>query len=132
MKKSYLTKTKDERETQTRASLSNVRMSANKTRRVINRIRGCSHEQALVLPEFMPYKACYFVLQSIISAAANANNNFDSGFNKSDLFVSDAHVGNAPCLKRSRPRAQGRGYPIRKPTCHVTAKLMLGNRPQKE
>nr|UTS57001.1 ribosomal protein L22 [Schizaea tenella] len=125
MKESYITKTKYGWKMQTKASLNNVRTSANKIRRVINQIRGSSYEKALVPLEFMPYKACYFILQSILSAAANASNNCDSGFNKSDFFISEAHVDNATCLKRFRPRAQGRGYPVRKPTCHVTVKLML-------
>nr|YP_010463847.1 ribosomal protein L22 [Anemia phyllitidis]UUL71113.1 ribosomal protein L22 [Anemia phyllitidis] len=118
-------KTKIEWGTETRASLRNIRISASKTRRVLNQIRGCSYEQALVSLEFMPYKACYFVLQLILSAAANANNKYNNKLSKSNLFISEACVDNATCLKRFRPRAQGRGYPIRKPTCHIIVKLAL-------
>nr|YP_009424160.1 ribosomal protein L22 [Schizaea pectinata]APT66093.1 ribosomal protein L22 [Schizaea pectinata] len=132
MKESDIRKIGDGWKIQTKASLSNVRTSANKTRRVINQIRGCSYEQALVLLEFMPYKACYFVLQPILSAAANASASCESGFDKSNFFISEAHVGNATSLRRSRPRAQGRGYPVRKPTCHVTVKLMLRDQTEKK
>nr|YP_009920807.1 ribosomal protein L22 [Woodwardia japonica]QMS48657.1 ribosomal protein L22 [Woodwardia japonica] len=104
-----------------RASGKNIRASAIKIRRITDRIRGCSYGEALVLPEFMPYKTCYLMSQLILSAAANANANF--GLNKSDLFISEARVENSTYLKRFRPRAQGRGYPIKKPTCKVTIKL---------
>nr|YP_010038615.1 ribosomal protein L22 [Drynaria acuminata]QOY24965.1 ribosomal protein L22 [Drynaria acuminata] len=66
----------------------NIRVSAIKMRRILNQIRGCSYGEALVLPEFMPYKTCFVVSQLILSAAANANANF--GLNKSDLFISEA------------------------------------------
>ena len=66
----------------------NIRVSAIKIRRILNRIRGCSYGEALVLPEFMPYKTCFVVSQLILSAAANASANF--GLNKSDLFISEA------------------------------------------
>lgn len=71
-----------------RALGKNIRVSATKIRRILGRIRGCSYGEALVLPEFMPYKTCYLVSQLILSAAANATTNF--GLNKSDLFISEA------------------------------------------
>nr|YP_009548444.1 ribosomal protein L22 [Pityrogramma trifoliata]AYW15265.1 ribosomal protein L22 [Pityrogramma trifoliata] len=98
----------------------NMRVSVNKMRRIIDRIRNCSYEEALVSLEFMPYRACYLVSQLVLSAAANASTNF--GWNKADLFISEAWVDNSTYLRRFRPRAQGRGYPIRKPTCKVTIK----------
>nr|UTJ90092.1 ribosomal protein L22 [Actinostachys digitata] len=128
MKESYIAKTNDEWKTQTKASLSNVRTSVNKTRRVLNQIRGCSYEQALVLLEFMPYKACYFILQLILSAAGSINNNCGRRINKSDLFIGEAHADNVACLKRFRPRARGRGYPVHKPICRITVTSTLGNR----
>nr|AXX76488.1 ribosomal protein L22 [Dipteris conjugata] len=103
------------------ASSRRVNMSSTKVRRVINQIRNCSYEQALVLLEFMPRRACHPILQLILSAAANANNNY--GLTKSNSFISEARVDNGTSLKRFRPRAQGRGYPIRKPTCHVITKM---------
>nr|YP_009425851.1 ribosomal protein L22 [Deparia lancea]ASU94521.1 ribosomal protein L22 [Deparia lancea] len=103
-----------------RALGKNIRVSAIKIRRITDRIRGCSYGEALVLPESMPYKTCYLISQLIFSAAANAKTNF--GLEKSDLFISEARVENSTYLKRFRPRAQGRGYPIKKPTRKVTIK----------
>jgi large subunit ribosomal protein L22 len=105
------------------ASAKNIRMSAAKVRRVAEQIQGCSYEEALVSPEFMPYKACYMISQLVLSAAANATSNL--GFKKTNLFISEIRVDNSTYLKRFRPRAQGRGYPIRKPTCRITIKSNL-------
>jgi len=100
------------------ASNKHIRMSPDKVRRVVNQIRGRSYEQALMILEFMPYRACNPILKLLSSAAANANHNF--GLNKSDLFINIIQVNKGSFLKRLQPRAQGRGYPIHKPTCHIT------------
>mmetsp|Transcript_58029 Transcript_58029/g.184400 ORF Transcript_58029/g.184400 Transcript_58029/m.184400 type:complete len:98 (+) Transcript_58029:810-1103(+) len=67
--------------------------------------------------EFMPYRACDNVLKVLYSAAANAKNN--KGMSKAKLYVKAVTVDGGPVLKRFRPRAQGRGFPIRKPTCSI-------------
>jgi large subunit ribosomal protein L22 len=100
-----------------------IRMSPDKVRRVANQIRGRSYEQALMILEFMPYRACNPILKLLSSAAANANHNF--GLNKSDLFVNVIQINKGNFLKRLQPRAQGRGYPIHKPSCHITIVMGL-------
>mmetsp|Transcript_10417 Transcript_10417/g.21683 ORF Transcript_10417/g.21683 Transcript_10417/m.21683 type:complete len:118 (+) Transcript_10417:285-638(+) len=99
------------------AYVRNVRMSPFKVRRVLDQIRGRSYEEALMILEFMPYRACKPVLKVLASAAANAKHN--QGVTKSTLFVSEAQANQGPKMKRFRPRAQGRGFPIQKPTCHI-------------
>ena len=101
-----------------RALAKHIRMSAYKARRVVNQIRGRSYEQALMILEFMPYRACYPILQLVSSAAANASHNLN--INRVNLIISEAKVDEGAILKRFQPRAQGRGYPIHKPTCHIT------------
>jgi len=101
-----------------RALAKHIRMSAHKARRVVNQIRGRSYEQALMILEFMPYRACYPILQLVSSAAANASHNLN--LNRANLIISEAKVDEGAILKRFQPRAQGRGYPIHKPTCHIT------------
>jgi large subunit ribosomal protein L22 len=95
-----------------------VRMSPRKARRVLDQIRGRSYREALIILEFMPFKACEPILKVLRSAAANAENN--NGFDRSNLQISQAYADQGPSLKRYRPRAQGRAYQIRKPTCHIT------------
>ena len=100
-------------------------MSPNKVRRVLNQIRGKDYKEALMLLEFMPYRACGPVWQVVYSAAANAQNNLN--INKDNLYISEAYADQGPVLRRFRPRAQGTGYGIRKPTCHIGIKLDVKN-----
>ncbi|CAM9095642.1 unnamed protein product [Discosporangium mesarthrocarpum] len=95
-----------------------IRISATKVRRVLNQIRGRSYLEALIILEFMPYRACGPIWQVLNSAAANAENNFN--LNKENLNIKLVFADQGPVLRRFRPRAKGRGYQIRKPTCHIT------------
>ena len=95
-----------------------VRMSPRKVRRVLDQIRGKSYRDALIILEFMPYKACEPIIKVLRSAVANAEHN--NGLDPASLVVSEAFADAGPTLKRFRPRAQGRAYQIRKPTCHIT------------
>ena len=95
-----------------------IRMSPRKVRRVLDQIRGRSYREALIILEFMPYRACEPILKTLRSAAANAEHN--NGFDRTSLVVSTAYADMGPKLKRFRPRAQGRAYQIQKPTCHIT------------
>ncbi|HLP91970.1 MAG TPA: 50S ribosomal protein L22 [Nostocaceae cyanobacterium] len=95
-----------------------IRMSPYKVRRVLDQIRGQSYREALIMLEFMPYRACEPILKVLRSAAANAEHN--AGLDRADLVITQAYADQGPVLKRFQPRAQGRAYQIRKPTCHIT------------
>ena len=97
------------------------RGSALKVRRVLDQIRGRSYEEALMILEYMPYKACEPVIKTLLSAASNAKNNL--GMKKKDLYVSECFADEGPVMKRYRPRAQGRANRILKPTVHITVKV---------
>nr|YP_009660382.1 ribosomal protein L22 [Woodfordia fruticosa]QCS00275.1 ribosomal protein L22 [Woodfordia fruticosa] len=94
-----------------------ISMSAHKARRVIDQIRGRSYEETLMILELMPYRACYPIFKLVYSAAANASHNM--GFNQASLVISKAEVNEGTTLKKLKPRARGRSYPIRRPTCHI-------------
>nr|YP_009717556.1 ribosomal protein L22 [Kageneckia angustifolia]QGM83231.1 ribosomal protein L22 [Kageneckia angustifolia] len=96
-------------------------MSAHKARRVIDQIRGRSYEETLMILELMPYRACYAILKLVYSAAANANHN--KGLNEKNLIISKAEVNEGTTVKKLKPRARGRGYPIKRSTCHITIVL---------
>ncbi len=104
--------------TETKAIARYIRMSPHKVRRVLDQIRGQSYREALIILEFMPYRACDPVLKALRSAAANAEHN--EGLDRANLVISQAYADQGPALRRFRPRAQGRAYQIRKPTCHIT------------
>jgi len=98
-----------------------IRMSPYKVRRVLDQIRGRSYREALIVLEFMPYAACEPILKVLRSAVANAEHNV--GLDPKKLVVSQAYADQGSTLKRFRPRAQGRAYQIRKPTCHITVSV---------
>ncbi|MBE9169495.1 50S ribosomal protein L22 [Pleurocapsales cyanobacterium LEGE 06147] len=103
---------------ETKAIARYIRMSPYKVRRVLDQIRGRQYREALIILEFMPYKSCELILKVLRSAVANAEHN--EGLDPATLVVSKAYADGGPVLKRYRPRAQGRAYQIRKPTCHIT------------
>jgi large subunit ribosomal protein L22 len=102
-----------------------IRISPSKVRRVLNQIRGCTYEEALILLEFLPYRACEPIWQVVQSAAANAENKY--GLNKENLIIANTFVSPGPTLRRFRPRAQGRAFAIKKRTCHITAIVEIKN-----
>nr|YP_010981571.1 ribosomal protein L22 [Gironniera nervosa]WOE90748.1 ribosomal protein L22 [Gironniera nervosa] len=98
-----------------------ISISSHKARRVINQIRGRSYVETLMILELMPYRACYPILKLVYSAAANAKHNM--GFNEASLIISKAEVNEGNTMKKLKPRARGRGYPIKRATCHITIVL---------
>nr|WAJ49350.1 ribosomal protein L22 [Correa glabra] len=96
-------------------------MSAHKARRVIDQIRGRSYEEALMILQLMPYRACYPIPKLVYSAAANGIHNL--GFNEASLFIIKAEVNKGPTPKRLKPRALGRSSMSKRRTCHITIVL---------
>ena len=95
-----------------------LRASTRKTRLVTEAIKGKPVEEAAALLKFMPQHAAHDVLAVLKSATANAENNHN--LYAEDLIVADAQANEGPTIKRWRPRAQGRAFPIHKPMTHIT------------
>ena len=95
-----------------------VRGSTRKARLVTDAIRGRSVEEAAALLRFMPQHAAKDVAGVLKSAAANAENNHNLAAD--ELRVVDARADKGPTIKRWRPRAQGRAFPIHKGVTHIT------------
>lgn len=109
--------------TESKAAAKYLRLSSNKARRVLEQIKGKKYSDAILILKFMPYRACKSITKILESAANNLlNKNIDS-INKNDLIVKNAFADDGPKLKRFQPRAQGRAFPIHKPTCHITIEL---------
>jgi len=95
-----------------------IRRSTRKTRLVTQAIVGRPVEEAAAILQFMPQGAARDVARVLKSATANAENNHD--LPADELFVAEATANEGPTVKRWRPRAQGRAFPINKPMTHVT------------
>nr|YP_009570989.1 ribosomal protein L22 [Quintinia verdonii]QBC69554.1 ribosomal protein L22 [Quintinia verdonii] len=106
------------RKTEVYALGQHISMSAHKARRVIDQIRGRSYEETLMILELMPYRACYLIFKLVYSAAANAS--YNMGSNGANLVISKAEVNEGTTSKKLKPRARGRSFPIKRPTCHIT------------
>ena len=95
-----------------------LRGSTRKANLVVAAIKGRPVEEAAALLRFMPQHAAHDVLAVLKSATANAENNHN--LSAEDLVVLEAHANEGPAIKRWRPRAQGRAFPIHKPMTHIT------------
>ena len=95
-----------------------LRGSTRKANLVVAAIKGRPVEEAAALLKFMPQHAAHDVLAVLKSATANAENNHN--LSAEDLVVIEAHANEGPTIKRWRPRAQGRAFPIHKPMTHIT------------
>lgn len=107
-----------------RAKLSYARLSPQKTRLVVDMVRGRGVQDALNILKFSPQKAAAVVSKLVSSAVANAEQKGVSDIDR--LVVKTISVDQGPVLKRFMPRAQGRATKIRKPTSHIT--VILGEK----
>lgn len=95
-----------------------VRISARKTRLVLDVIRGKNVDEATALLRFTPNKAGEVVGKVLKSAVSNAVHNNQLDENK--LYVKACYADEGVTLKRFRPRAKGNAAQILKRTSHIT------------
>jgi large subunit ribosomal protein L22 len=115
-----------------RAHAKHVRSTPQKTRRVIDMVRGKNAVEAITLLKFAPQAAAEPVRKLVESAVANARFQADrhgDRFNENDLVIREAYVDEGPTMKRFRPRPQGRAGRILKRTSHIT--VIVGPAPAK-
>jgi large subunit ribosomal protein L22 len=103
------------------AKLKFARLSAQKTRLVVDMVRGRNVQEALNILKFSPQKAAAIVSTLVGSAVANAEQKGVADVDR--LYVKAITVDQGPALKRHMPRAQGRATKIRKPTSHILVVL---------
>ncbi len=96
-------------------------ISAQKTRLVLDEMRGKQAEDALAILQFMPQQAAKEVAKTIKSAMANATENF--GLEASDLYISKIVADEAPTRKWRRFGARGRFKPWLRRSSHITVVL---------
>ena len=107
-----------------KASLSSIRVTPQKARRVVNMIRGQRADEAIRIAKFSPQVAVSEDLYSLLnSAVANAKQKNPAIRDASELWVTEALVDEGVTMKRYRPRAQGRGYQILKRSSQISVTL---------
>jgi len=104
-----------------RAITKYVGISPQKTRWVIDQVRGMDAEQALAVLRHMNQQAADPVAKTIASALANAEENL--GLAREDMYVAVITADGAPLRRWRRFGARGRFKPIIRRSSHITVVL---------
>lgn len=94
-----------------------IRISPSKVRRILVQLKGKTTEESIIILKFLPYKAASIISKIIFLAVNNAKKSSDGNL---PLKIVESRVDSGPILKRFCPHAQGRGFPIKKQTSHIT------------
>ncbi len=103
------------------AKLSNLSVSAQKARLVVDLVRGKPAVEAVDILRFIPNKAAEPVRKLVQSAMANGEENF--GVSREDLYIYKIFADEAPTRKWRSFGARGRFKPILRRRSHVTVVL---------
>ena len=109
------------RDTRPSAKVSYARIPVQKACYVLDAIRGKDVNTAIAILEYNPRYASTVIEKLLKSAIANAENN--NGMSADNLYIEECYAGQAPTMKRIKPRAQGRAYRIEKRMSHITIVL---------
>lgn len=104
-----------------KAELNHCSISAQKMRLVIDLVRGKMADDAVSRLRFTNKAAAEPVSKLIVSAIANAENNF--GLNREKLYIHQITADEAPTRKWRRFGARGRFKPILRRSSHVKVVL---------
>ena len=96
-------------------------ISAQKTRLIVDLVRGKPAVEALNTLKFMPQSAARSVSKLLNSAVANAEENF--GVSRHDLYVYRITADEGPTRRWRRFGARGRFKPLLRRTSHITVVL---------
>jgi large subunit ribosomal protein L22 len=105
-----------------------VRGSHIKFRRMLDLIRGKDAQEALNILDNLPSPKARVLYKTLQSACANADHN--NSLPVDALVVKQAYADKGPVMKRFRPRARGRAFPIRKKISHVT--VVVGSKGEED
>lgn len=108
-----------------KAELNRYNQSPRKVRLLTELIKGKNVITALAVLSLSSKRGSLPMVKLLKSAVANAKNNFK--LNSGDLYIKEASVDAGVVMKRSRPRAFGRSYPIRRKTSNVKLTLAIRN-----
>lgn len=106
----------------TKARARYLRVSPQKTRLVLDMIRGKAVEQALNILRFSNKAVAKPLHKLLWSAIANAKEN-DGIKDEGALYVAEAFADPGPSLKRIRAQSMGRAFQVLHRTSHVTLVL---------
>ena len=97
-----------------------ARISPRKVRLVADLIRERQVGEALDVLKFTRKRASVFMVNTLKSAMANAD---EDEADMGRLYVQEVRVDSGPIIKRWRPKDRGRAHPINKRTSHIVIKV---------
>lgn len=103
---------------ETKAIAKNIRISADKTRLIVDLIRGKNADQAMSILKNMNKKAAREIEKVLKSAMANAENN--NKLQREKLYVVKAYVNEGPVMKRVIMDSRGHTGRSDRRTSHIT------------
>jgi large subunit ribosomal protein L22 len=109
------------------AKLKYLGVSSQKTRLVVNQVRGRNVGEALAILHYSPKLVAHNLEKLLKSAVANAQQS-DPNVDVDQLIISRALVDDAPPMKRARAQSMGRIFRVLKRACHVTIDLDLSTK----
>ncbi len=108
-----------------KAILQNYRQAPRKTALISALIRGKSVREARIILSKLIKRGSLPMLKLLNSAAANAKEN--NKISDVESLIISTFVNKGKVLKRWRPRAMGRAFPIHKHTSHIVIELKEKN-----
>ena len=114
----------------TQAITKNIPVSAQKMREVVRQIQGLPAAQAQAALSMVPRKAARWVVKTLKSAIANAEDLKEhkkeyGGIKTDRLVIKEALAQTATTFRRFTPKARGSAGPILKRNCHI--KIVLSD-----
>jgi large subunit ribosomal protein L22 len=101
-----------------RASARGLTASPRKMRLITDRLTGLTVDQALAVLRYLPSPHARSVSKVVLSAASNAENNFNMDVD--ELVIKRAYADEGRTMRRFKARSRGRASPLLKRSSHVT------------
>ena len=101
-----------------KATARTVLIAPRKARLVVNLVRGKDVSDAMAILNNLNKKSARLTKKVIVSAVANAENNFK--MDKNNLYVKEAYINDGPIMKRRRIGSRSHIDRHDKKTSHIT------------
>ena len=101
-----------------KATARTVLIAPRKARLVVNLVRGKDVSDAMAILNNLNKKSARLTKKVLVSAVANAENNFK--MDKNNLYVKEAYINDGPIIKRRRLGSRSHIDRHDKKTSHIT------------
>ena len=101
-----------------KATARTVLIAPRKARLVVNLVRGKDVSDAMAILNNLNKKSARLTKKVLVSAVANAENNFK--MDKNNLYVKEAYINDGPIMKRRRSGSRSHIDRHDKKTSHIT------------